>query len=167
MKERSGWKGVRYQEKGLSREAGQVLGVKVELEYLNANYELELLPGNKTAEQGLLLCGKLKPKQPSLPEFWLRWDEKGDHLNVDIVADQERRYDWQNETNGYKGHRPQKASDYPGRAFRLSIAIPESNIFKGIISFNLARNVEVSATIGLSTERAERCGSVTEGSGGR
>jgi len=149
MKERRGWKGARYQKKGFSQEASKVFNVKVELAYLNPDYDLELLQDNKITEQGLLLCGKLKPKQPSLPEFWFRWDEKGDHLNVDMIPDEGCQDDWQNETHGYKGHRPQKVSDHPGRAFNLLITTPNLKAFEGVISFNLARDVAATVTIGI------------------
>lgn len=75
MNKKHGWKGAGYQEQGVSQEASKVFNVKVELAYLNPDYELELLQDNKITEQGLLLCGKLKPKLPSLPEFWLRLDK--------------------------------------------------------------------------------------------
>ena len=143
------WKGSRYQEKGFSQEANQVLNIKVELEYLNHDYDLELLHANNITEQGLLLCGKLKPKLPSLPEFCFRWDEKGDHLNVDMIPCEGCKDDWKNETHGYKGHRPQKTSDRSGRAFNLLIATPNFKVLEGVISFNLARDVVATTTIGM------------------
>ena len=87
MKERRGWKGARYQDEGSGQEASKVFNIKVEFAYLNSDYDLVLLQGNEITGQGLLLCGKLKPKKPLLPEFLIRWDEKGDHLNVDIKHD--------------------------------------------------------------------------------
>ena len=149
MNKKHGWKGTRYQDKGGSQEASKVFNVKVELAYLNPDYELELLQDNKITEQGLLLCGKLKPKLTSLPKFLFRWDEKGDHLNVDMIPDEGYHDDWQNETHGYKGHRPQKARDCPGRAFNLLITTPNLKVFNGVISFNITRNVAASVTIGM------------------
>jgi len=143
------WKGARYQEKGSSREASKVFNIKVELVYLNPDYYLELLQNNEITEQGLLLCSKLKPQQPLLPEFRIRWDEKGDHLNVDMISDEGCQDDWKNETHGYKGHRSQKASDRLGRAFNLLITTPDLKAFEGVISFNLARDAKATVTIGV------------------
>ncbi len=146
---RRGWKGARYQEKGSGREASKVFNIKDELVYLNPDYDLELLHDNEITEQGLLLCGKLKPQQPLLPEFWIRWDEKGDHLNVDMKSDEGCQDDWNNETHGYRGHRPQKAGDRQGRAFNLLITTPDLKVFEGIISFNLARDAKAAVPIGV------------------
>lgn len=146
---RRGWKGARYQENGSSREASKVFKIKVDPVYRNPDYDLELFPEGEITEQGLLLCGKLKPQQPLLPEFWIRWDEKGDHLDVDMKSDEGCQDDWENETHGYKGHRPQKASDRLGRAFNLLITIPDLKVFEGVISFNLARGVKATVTIGV------------------
>jgi hypothetical protein len=146
---RRGWKGARYQEKGSSREARKAFNIKVDYVYLNPDYDLKPLQDNEITEQGLLLCGKLKPQQPLLPEFWIRWDEKGDHLNVDMQSDKGCQDDWENETHGYKGHRSQKASDRPGRAFNLLITTPDLKVFEGVISFNVARDVKATVTIGV------------------
>jgi hypothetical protein len=80
MKERSGWKGARYQGKEGSQQASRVFNIKYELAYLNPDYDLEIFQDNKITQQGLLLCGTLKPKLTSLPEFWIRWDEKMESL---------------------------------------------------------------------------------------
>lgn len=143
MKDRNGWKGARYQDKGSSQQASKVFNIKYELDYLNPDYELEILLDNKITEQGLLLCAKLKPKRASLPEFWFRWDEKDDHLNVDMRPDEGFRDNWQNETHGYKGHRPERVSDRHERAFNLLITIPNLKVFNGVISFHLARDVTI------------------------
>jgi len=116
MNDKRGWKGSRYQDKGGSQAATKTFNIKIELNSLNPQYELEIPKEYTINEQGLLLVGKLIPKQPSLPQFSLRWDEKGNHLNVDIKPQEK---DWEGETKGYKGHQPQKADQYPGRAFLL------------------------------------------------
>lgn len=142
------WKGVRYKGEGGGQAANGVFNIKVEpINYLNPKYELEILDDNPTTEQGLLLIGKLIPKQRSLPQFLLRWDEKGNHLNVDIVPQEE---DWVRETNGYKGHRPDKVDGYKCRAFSLIIKIPTLNVIDAIISFNLARGVSTKSSITVS-----------------
>ena len=152
MNKKRGWKGARYQGIGFNQEANKVFNVRVELAYLNPDYDLELLQNNKITDQGLLLCGKLKPKLSSLPEFLFRWDEKGDHLNVDMIPDEGCQDDWKSETNGFKGHRPERTSDRPGRAFKLLITTPNLKVFNGIISFDLARDVTIyppTVTIGV------------------
>jgi len=147
MNDKPHWKGARYQEQGGSRAATKVFNTKVELTYLNPQYELEILPESTITDQALLLVGRLTPRQESLPHFSLRWDEKCDHLNVDMIPQEES---WQSETKGYKGHRPQKTDKHPGRAFLLIIKTPTLDVIDAVISFNLAREVSATVSIGVS-----------------
>lgn len=136
------WKGARFQSNQQSQAAIKVFNInKIEVNYLNPQYKLDIEPDYAITDQGLLLVGKLMPTQQSLPSFSLRWDEKDDHLNVDILPEDNC---WQNETKGYKGHRPQKTDQYPGRAYALIVKTPTLNVVDAIISFNLARDVSIS-----------------------
>ena len=148
MKERSGWKGARYQDKEGSQQASRVFNIKYELAYLNPDYDLEILQDNKITQQGLLLCGTLKPKLTSLPEFWIRWDEKKEELDVDMHGDSKHREDWINEKNGYKGHHTVKIKK-EGRYFKVSIKIPTMKVIGGVVSFNLARDITAIEKIRL------------------
>jgi hypothetical protein len=148
MKERSGWKGARYQNKGSSQQASRIFNINYKLAYLNPDYDFEILQDEKITEQGLLICGKLKPKRRSLPEFWLRWDEKGGELDVDMHGDSKHQEDWINSRNGYKGHHTVKMKK-EGRYFKVSIKTPTMEVTDGVISFNLARDITAIAKIGL------------------
>jgi hypothetical protein len=143
MKEKTGWKGARYQEKGIKREARKVFNIKVEIIYINSNYVLELFQDNIITEQGLLTCGKLKPKSAELPEFIFRWDEKQDHLNVDMKSCKESKNNWKSEKNGYRGHRTERVRDIPKWAFYLMIKTPSLKVFEGSIIFSLSKNVTI------------------------
>ena len=139
------WKGVGYQAKGQARQATNTFNVKVDfLKHLDPQYDLEILPEYDTTSQGLLLVGTLTPKQESLPRFSLRWDEKSEHLNIDMEPGQPS---WTSETNGYRGHRPKKAARYPGRAFRLIVQTPTTNVVDAVISFSLARTISLTDTV--------------------
>jgi hypothetical protein len=148
MKKGSGWKGARHQDKRGSQQASGVFNIKYESAYLNPDYDLEILQDDKISEQGLLLCGKLKPKIPSLPEFWLRWDEKEEELDIDMHGDSKHRKDWNNSRNGYIGHHAVRMKK-EGRHFKVSIETPTMKVYDGVISFNLARDVTAIAKIGL------------------
>jgi hypothetical protein len=136
------WKGDRYQDESGSRQASEVFNIKNESVYLNHNYDLEILQNMKISENGLLICGKLRPKTPSLPEFWFRWDEKQQELDIDMHGDIRHREDWNNSRNGYEGHHTEKVIN-GGRNFKVSIKIPNSVIFQGVLSFNLKSDVEI------------------------
>ena len=150
MKDKSGWKGARYQDKGGGHQASRVFNIKCELAYLNPDYDLEILQENKITQQGLLLCGTLKPKLDSLPEFWFRWDEKKQELDVDMRRDSKHKEDWVNEKNGYKGHHTVRMKK-EGRHFKVSIETPAMIVFGGVISFNLARDAAFSVTLKTHT----------------
>jgi hypothetical protein len=149
IKERNGWKGARYQDEGGSQQASGVFNITHESEHLNPDYNLEILENNTISKQGLLLCGKLIPKHPSLPEFSLRWDEKSDALDVDMHGDSKHKNDWKYSRNGYTGHHAAKLKR-EGRHFQVSIEMPTMKVFYGIISFNLARDVSAAVKTGLN-----------------
>jgi hypothetical protein len=48
----------------------------VSVEYLNPEYEIEVLSNQYTTPTGLLEMVRLNPKKPNLPRFIFRWDEK-------------------------------------------------------------------------------------------
>ena len=154
MNQRMGWKGAHYQDKGGSQAASKAFNIKVELNFLNTEYDLEVFPESNITKQGLLFIGKIKPRQPSLPEYLLRWDEKNNHLNVDMIPEENF---WKSETQGYKGHLPEKAVDHVGRAFSIVITTPKLRIIDGVVSFSLARDVAASVSTGSSvTASAEK-----------
>ena len=146
MDKKGRWKGTRFESEGFTREASKFLDVKVEEPYhCNSDYKLELYPGQEVTSTGLLVIAKLKPEKSSLPEFWFRWDEKADHLNVDMKP---KHKDWGGEKNGYEGHRPKKVGT--GRRFEVSIKIPGIDVFHGIISFSLFKKVGVRGSISIT-----------------
>ena len=151
MKIRDGWKGARYQQEGGGQEASRVFNIRFETEYLNPYYDLEILEDNSISKQGLLLCGKLKPRQSSLPEFWFRWDEKEDELDVDMHGDSKHKKDWKKSKNGCTGHKATKMKK-EGRHFRVSIEMPKMKVFDGVISFSLERGITTKSGLRASVE---------------
>jgi hypothetical protein len=146
MADKPHWKGSSYKAKGQSETASKVFNVKVNVNYLNPQYDIDIPQENKITDQGLLLVGKIVPKQHYLPQFSLRWDEKDNHLNVDILP---KEIDWESENNGYIGHTLQKVNQSQGRAFSLIIKIPGQSVIDAIITLNLARDMEISESIGV------------------
>lgn len=140
----SPWKGVSFDSQSSKQEAAEAFNVKFqEGYYCGRNYVLRVPKQARTTPTKLLVIASLQPKEESLPWFSVRWDEKGHHLNVDIhgVGDEER--DWfQNGQNGYAGHLPQKVSGQ-GHAFDIDIRIPNLQVFRGCLSFDLKWNVGV------------------------
>jgi hypothetical protein len=147
VKDRPRWKGARCQGTGGSRAATKVFDTKVQVNYLSPRYKLDMLSENQITSQGLLLLGRVIPEEKGLPQFTIRWDEKSNHLNVDIMPEEEC---WQSETNGYKGHEPARMAQYPGRAFSLIIKTPKLDVIDAVIFFALTREVCVTDSLGLS-----------------
>jgi hypothetical protein len=148
MDKRNGWKGSHYQGKSGSRQAKEIYNIKHDLVYLNPEYKLEILQNSTISKQGLLICGKLTPKTPSLPEFWFRWDEKKQELDIDMHGDIRHEEDWRNSRNGYEGHHTEKVTN-SGREYKILIKIPNTVIFEGIFSFNLKSDLEMIDRVGI------------------
>jgi len=137
MNKKQGWKGARFESNKGGSADRRVFNIKLlEGYYYNQDYKLELYEANEITKEGLLLVGKLKPKIPSLPEFWFRWDAKDEELDVDMYGDAKYKGDWENSRNGYEGHHTEKMTN-GGRNFKVSIKIPNVNVFQGVLRFNL------------------------------
>jgi hypothetical protein len=149
---KSSWNGCRYQSNGESRTTRKVFNINVELNYLNEQYSNNNIPKESYIDsegKSLLRVGKIVPKSANLPTFYLRWDEKGNHLNIDMEPNQDG---WEQEKKGYKGHRINKMIDRSGNVFHVIIQIPSIDVvFDAIISFNLQREEVLGASIGLDS----------------
>jgi hypothetical protein len=151
MNKKRGWKGARFiSEKG-GMVARRVFNIKPIEVHCNPDYDLELYETNEITAEGLLLVGKLKPKISSLPEFWLRWDEKREELDIDMRGDLKHREDWINSRNGYEGHHTEEVTGGE-RDFKVSIKMPNVNVFQGVLGFNLERDLEIIETVTISEE---------------
>ena len=152
MSKKRGWKGACFKNEKGGIAASRVFNIKqIKTNYSNPDYDLELYQTNEITKEGLLLVGKLKSKISTLPEFWLRWDEKKEELDVDMYGDSKHREDWINSRNGYKGHHTQKVTG-GGRDFQVSIKIPNVNVFQGVLRFSLERDLEISDKVALRGE---------------
>ena len=140
MNKRFRWKGTRFVGKSGSNNDRRIFNIVLhEGYYCDINYEIEIGENYEVTDQGLLLIGKLKPKNNTLPEFWLRWDAKDQTLDIDIYNSNEIQ-NWNNEINGYKGHHTEKN---PDGKYKVTITIPKYKIFEGAISFNRVIDIEV------------------------
>jgi hypothetical protein len=86
---------------------------------------------------GFMVVFELKTENKTLPTFLGRWDEKEQLLDIDILGvDKKSTSDFRAEKNGYSGHHPKHISESP-RLFQIEINIPECEIMKGNITFNV------------------------------
>jgi len=151
MSKKHDWKGARFKSDKMGRVARRAFNIKPLEVHCNQDYNLEMYKDNEINTEGLLLVGKLKPKVSSLPEFWLRWDEKKEELDIDMHGDSKHKSDWDNSRNGYEGHHTDKVIN-EGWNFKVSIKIPNVNVFQGVISFSLERNLELKDKVTIHDE---------------
>jgi hypothetical protein len=147
MNHRLGWKGSNYQDESSSETVDRTFNVEImNLAYSNPNYSLDFPNETCVPISGWSVIGRLTPKDKSLPSFLIRWDEKHNHVNVDMTP---KKRGWEKETNGYTGHTLHQAKQFSGRSFALVIKIPEFDVIDAVISFNLARSNEFRAMINI------------------
>lgn len=120
----------------------------ISTEYLNPDYEIEVLPNKLTTSSGLLEVARLDPVKPGLPKFVFRWDENADVLDVDIYKDGKYRNDLWNE-NEYKGHHTQRISN-GGKIFEADISSFDQPIFKGEIDIGLFIQLTIKDSVNLT-----------------
>ena len=100
--------------------------------FLDSEYDpISWHDGNEITFTGLLVIGKLNPKNPGiLPTFIFRWDEKANTVDIDIenlkAAD----------VKEFLGHHIDKISSTP-RVFKAKVVWNCRLIYQGQITFNL------------------------------
>jgi hypothetical protein len=147
MAAKKGWKGVNYVGEGSREKVEEAFNVTPMKDHLDGDYELKYSKQVRTTDQGLLMVAELKPKTSSLPSFSIRWDQKGDHLNVDIRGVGQKEEGWfRNGKKGYSGHVATKAIGQ-GRACYVDISIPSRHVFKGRFAFNLIHDLVLGGNI--------------------
>jgi hypothetical protein len=114
-------------------------------------YELVTLSNNQITDTGLLTVAELRPKLPEtdLPTFRFRWDEKGDHLNIDALnADDSQISDFKSGKGGYEGHLPLKLTSN-ARTFQVYIIWNNRTLFIGNITIPLGFDVSAKVAVGV------------------
>lgn len=144
--------------------ARSAFNVSEERTYIHPQYEI-VLYGGQIGPTGLLVIATLKPKNAmigTLPEFILRWDEKDNHLDVDPVdVSRAQGSQFKKGTSSYYGHHADKLRSGP-RVFEANIGWHGQLVYRGEIRFNLEREFEAKAAIGLSASASM---SSTKGNG--
>jgi hypothetical protein len=120
--------------------------------HMDSDYKLVLCSDTMASKTGLLVIAKLTPKAiKSLPEFWLRWDDKNRELDVDIYLNGENRKDlWS--FPGYKGHKT-KVDGSEMQEYEVRIKIPGRKVFDGIIRVPLVIGLYRKDTVTISDYR--------------
>lgn len=148
----SPWKGVDHKAKDAEGKVQKAFNIKADVQDLSQDYDLEFCRESVTTQQGLLVVARLKPRKASLPGFSFRWDEKPNHLNVDIHGvGKAEESQFRNSRQGYRGHIFPKTIGQ-GRAFDVDIGTPSGDVFKGRIGLNLARDMSCTVKIGLTAQ---------------
>jgi hypothetical protein len=120
--------------------------------FIHPGYDIDL-DGRQIGPTGLLVIARLKLRDATirtLPEFILRWDEKGNHLNVDPVGvSKAKKRQFEKGTSNYYGHRAVKLPS-DTRVLEVNIRWGGQPVYHGEIRFSLAREAEATAVLGLS-----------------
>jgi hypothetical protein len=110
------------------------------VEYLAAGYSLRVLSENAITATGHTLVGEIVPDEPHLPTFQLRWDEKENCCNVDMLgSDGKAIRQFRKGTGGYRGHHAQIVDRDGEHVVVFDIAIHDRAIFRGEIWLSVGR----------------------------
>jgi hypothetical protein len=124
-----------------SGRVSEVSNLEVNPNSFNQDYKQEQCDGRLT-ETGNLEVLKLVPISGSGPSFTARWDQKPDHLDIDMhCASNSAISKFRNNKGGYLGHHTRRTTDPDKRIFEVKIKTPAGAIFDGGISFSLTRKI--------------------------
>ena len=135
-------------KKARQEDGKKVFGIrkpKVKLRHQDPDYNLDLYPGDRLTETGLLEIGQLTPMNSSLPTFIFRWDQKDDLFDVEIhnvSADVKKMFCAG--TDGYFGHHPQRVANYD---IKVHITIPGREIFDADIDIGVLKKFRQSLAL--------------------
>ena len=113
--------------------------------FIHPGYDI-VLDGRQIGPTGLLVIARLRPRNAkvgTLPEFILRWDEKDNRIDVDPVNVSKAK------KSQFYGHHAAKLPSSPW-VFEVNIEWDGRPVYQGEIRFNLAREAEATAVLGLS-----------------
>jgi hypothetical protein len=144
------WIGSILKGDGFTRQAKRAFDVQTQVQYCHPEYDFSACTICETHGQRPLIIASLKPKNGPLPSFSLRWDPRGNHLNVDIEeASPQVTKLFKEGKQGYRGHRPKMVAE---KQFDVNVGMPSQDVFMGRISFKIHENVALDGKIHLSGE---------------
>jgi len=143
------WKGTKCKGDNFEQGADGAFNVSWQVCYRDKGYILERYKEPRTAPDGRLIIAKLRNKKGIPPSFLVRWDEKDDHLNVDIKGVMDTEVEsFEKGNGGYSGH-CFKRIKADGSTFEVDIRIPDKQIFHGCVKFNINHMAKSAIPIGL------------------
>lgn len=113
--------------------------IEVSMDYIDPRYTVNIPECSKISDTGLLRLFTIKPnKGLNFPLFAVRWDEKEQAVDVDIVSkDSTISRLFKSGKDGYYGHHASRISESP-RLYKIKIKIPDKKIFVGNTTFNIS-----------------------------
>jgi hypothetical protein len=124
----------------------KVDNLKVDPTHIDPDYEVEPCDGT-LSETGNLKVLKLVPKSGNGPYFIARWDQRPQHLDIDMHgASKDEIRKFKGNRDGYSGHHTSRTTDPDKRIFDVTIKISGGVIFDGTVSFS--NHYEVKLSVG-------------------
>jgi hypothetical protein len=149
-----------------SGRVSKVSNLEVNPTLIHPDYKSEPCDGI-LSETGKLEILKVVPKSGDGPYFIARWDQRPEHVDIDMHgAPKSANKQFKANEGGYSGHHTSRPTDPDKRLFDIKIQTPLGTIFDGTASFSLTYEVAVVIKANASmTCDAEviRAGSKTEG----
>lgn len=104
--------------------------------FIHPDYACEPCEG-KLGETGKLEVLKVVPNSGNGPYFVARWDQKPEHLDIDMKnAPNSAIRSFKQNRRGYRGHHTKRAAKPNQRVFDVKIETPDGVIFDGTVSFS-------------------------------
>ncbi len=117
----------------------RIFNIKISEECCNVDYILRSQSSNDLTETGLITVFSIEPKSKKsiMPSFSGRWDQNKQILDIDILGVTKKTVNlFKTGKDGYLGHHLKIISASP-RLFAINIRIPDVEIFRGTITFNV------------------------------
>lgn len=129
----------RFREK--TTKVDSASNINLQDEYVDPRYTVEVPSPAAVTATGHLVILRLNPKRAELPSFEVRWDEKQNTVDVDLIDIGGTR-----RTTGFEGHHPESISNDP-RVIKISIQLPAFKIYEALLTLNVNWGVSIGAVM--------------------
>jgi hypothetical protein len=130
--------------------------------FVHAQYVLRGGELASVTATGHLEVLRLEPVVPGeLPIFSVRWDERANTIDVDLIGDPQEAKLFKRGACGYYGHHCETASTAP-RTFKVSLGARWLRLYEGFLTFNIGLSAQVKDEFRLEDSISASCEVVPE-----
>jgi hypothetical protein len=127
---------------GKTPRAESAHNIVLQNEYVDPGYTREVPKVATVTPTGHLVLLRLQAISRGWPAFTVRWDEKQNTIDVDLVGCADDAELFRLGRKGYQGHHPVTVSVDP-RVFKIDIRLPQLKVYEALLTCNVGLGLAI------------------------